>query len=278
MPRLTGPMRGDAESDFERIRLLVRRRRGVDLAHYKASYVRRRLLARQRARRADGEAAYARLLGTDEAEISALLAALSTKVTQFFRNPGLYAFLSRRVLPDLLGTSSPGRTVRIWSAGCATGEEAWSLAALVEMAGDPPAPSAVRVIGTDVDREAVAKAKQAVYPIAALRRVPVEIQKRCFAVRAGSGTCSPLRSLQSRTLFRVESLLDPPAAGAFDLILCRNVLIYFEPALQHRILGHLAKALRPGGYLGLGRVERVAGTARASLEVVNVRERVYRRF
>jgi chemotaxis methyl-accepting protein methylase len=271
-------MRGDADEDFQRIRHLVRRRRGVDLADYRRSYVLRRLSARMRSRRAADASAYGRLLSVDPEEMRRLLAALSTKVTQFFRNPGLYAFLEHRILPEILDAASPGRTVRIWSAGCATGEEAWSLAAVVEMGAVGSRVAPVRVIGTDVDREAIAAARRGLYPIAALRAVPAEIQRKCFVVRADEGVCSPSRSLLSRARFRVESLLVEPPAGAFDLILCRNVLIYFEPALQQRILRQLAAALRPGGYLALGRVERAAGAARSAFEVVQMKERVYRRL
>jgi len=278
MRRLTEPMRGDADGDFERIRLLVRRRRGVDLAHYKSSYVHRRLLARIRATRAESAGAYARLVANDPGEAGRLLAALSTKVTQFFRNPGLYAFLELHVVPEIFEGAVSGRTIRLWSAGCATGEEAWSLSALVEAEATKAPGASARVVGTDVDREAIAAARRAIYPRAAIHGLPSGMRRSCF-VESGDGRhVSPAPSLRSRTRFRVESLLVPPAAGAFDLVLCRNVLIYYEPALQQKILGHMAAALRPGGFLALGRVERLAGEPRAAFEVVHVRERVYRRL
>src|SRR5262245_19714252 len=161
--------RSATEAAFERIRLLVRRRRGVDLGSYKRTYVQRRILARMRARRASDVAAYTRMLAEEPAEVGRLLGALSTKVTGFFRNPGLYAYLDRRVLPEILDTPR-GRTVRIWSAGCATGEEAWSLAALI--AAREPRPASARVIGTDIDRDAVGVARRAEYPARDLRAIP----------------------------------------------------------------------------------------------------------
>ncbi|MBI3447791.1 MAG: protein-glutamate O-methyltransferase CheR [Acidobacteria bacterium] len=256
----------------------MRRRRGQDLAHYRRSYVQRRLLARMRATRASGAAAYARLLSRDPEEADRLVAALSTKVTQFFRNPTFYALLQSRVVPEILAAASPGRTVRLCSAGCATGEEAWSLASIVDLCARDAPGVPIRVVGTDVDRQAIATAKRGVYPMAALRGVPTEIRARCFKGVDGGRGCAPSSALAAVTTFRVESLFARSAAGAFDLILCRNVLIYFEADRQQQILARLATALRPGGYLALGRVERIAGESRALFEVVHVRERIYRRL
>jgi len=267
-------MREDADGEFERIRLSVRRRRGVDLAFYKHSYVQRRIQARMRSQRCPDQASYARLLASQPEEAGLLLAALSIKVTSFFRNPGLYSFLARRVLPEILRTQR-GRTTRIWSAGCATGEETYSLAALVADHTPRVDPDRVRVIGTDTDREAILAARRAVYPVAALRHVPAELQRRFFRAQLPHGTCRPAEEVLSLVRFRMESLLEEPPAGAFDLILCRNVLIYFEPSLQHRIFERFARALRPGGWLALGRVERLPGVARGAFEIVNVKERVY---
>lgn len=272
-----GPfMEVHADGDIERIRLVVRRHRGVDLAHYRQAYVRRRIRARMRARGAAGSGDYARILARDEEEIGRLLGAISTKVTSFFRDPGLYTFLDARILPDILAAPR-GRTVRFWSAGCATGEEAYSLAALVAPREPPRPVGHAHILGTDVDRTAIAAARRGEYPLSSLRRVPAEIQRRWFSVEREEGICRVSGDLKAYTTFRAESLLEPAPSGAFDLILCRNVFIYLEVPLQERILEQLARALRPGGYLALGRVERIAGPARASFEPVHVRERVYRR-
>jgi len=266
----------DAGGDYERIRRLVQRRRGVDLGHYRSAYVLRRIRARMRARQATDSGLYARILSKDAEETGRLLGAISTKVTSFFRDPGLYTYLDARVLPELLRDAG-ARAVRIWSAGCATGEEAYSLAAMVaarDLAGRPE----IKILGTDVDRTAIAAARLGEYPLSALRRVPAEIQRRFFTRQPESGTCRVASALSSLTSFRVETLLAPPPAGSFDLVLCRNVFIYFEPALQQRILVQLASALRPGGFLALGRVERIVGPARSAFEAVHMRERVYRRI
>jgi len=271
------PLMGvDESGDYERIRRVVQRRRGVDLSHYRTAYVMRRIRARMRARKAADPVAYAQILAKEPDEAGRLLGAISTKVTSFFRDPGFYTYLDARILPEIFARSG-SRPVRLWSAGCATGEEAYSLAALVA-AREPGDRPEVRVIGTDVDRTAIAAARRGEYPISALRRVPVEMQRRFFTRKPEAGTCRVARELASLASFRVETLLDPPAPGAFDLVLCRNVLIYFEAPLQQRILEQLATGIRPGGFLALGRVERIQGPARSSFEAVHMRERVYRRI
>jgi len=108
--------------------------------------------------------------------------------------------------------------------------------------------------------------------------VPADLQRRFFTRDAEKGTCRVSAELAALTSFRVETLLEPPATGAFDLVLCRNVFIYFESALQQRILDQLASGIRSGGFLALGRVERILGPARARFEAVHMRERVYRRI
>lgn len=236
-----------------------------------------------RACRTEEAAEYARLLKKDDEEIARLLGAISTKVTSFFRDPGLYSYLDARIIPEILD-SPRGRTVRLWSAGCATGEEAYSLASLVATREPPRPEGRVQVAGTDVDRTAIATARRGLYPLSALRKVPAAVQRRWFVVRSADrpareeGHCQVTKHLRDYVSFRVESLLRPAPAGAYDLILCRNVFIYFEAELQERILALLAAALRPGGYLALGRVERISGAARARFEPVHMRERVYRRI
>jgi two-component system CheB/CheR fusion protein len=267
----------DSSDDFERIRLLVRRRKGIDIDHYRRSYIQRRIRTRMRARDAHDPAAYARLLARDADETAHLLGAISTSVTSFFRDPALYTYLDARVLPEIL-PAPPGRTVRIWSAGCATGEEAYSLAALVAGRDDPSRVHRLRVLGTDVDRHAISVARKGEYPFGALKRVPADLQRRWFSAAPGEDLCRVSRALKAYTSFRVESLDRKPPAGAFDLIFCRNVFIYFDPPLQERILQHFARALRPGGYLALGRVERVMGPAKRHFETVHAKERIYRKL
>ncbi len=262
-------------------------RHGLDLSRYKESYLKRRLLVRMRALRLLGIEAYARYLRRHPEELGRLQKALSIKVTGFFRNRGCFAFLEERVVPDLLRRSASRRhRVTVWSAGCATGEEPYSLAALFASALDrgagPPGRSGtsrvqVRISATDVDEGALETARHASFPSRSfLGSAPGEAARH-FEVRP-DGTAAPSDRLKRMVRFERESLLDPIGRDDLDLIVCRNVLIYFSLEHQERILGRFAKALAAGGYLVLGRVERLFGKARGLFEVTSARDRVYRRL
>ena len=260
---------------------------GLDLSRYKESYLRRRLLVRMRALRLQGIEAYGRYLRRHPEELGRLQRALSIKVTGFFRNRACFAFLEEKVVPDLLGRSAARRhPVTVWSAGCATGEEPYSLAALFASAlerGHPPLSRPeisrvrVRITATDVDEAALEAARRATFTSRSLLGSAPGDAGRHFEMRP-DGTASPSDRLKRMVRFERESLLDPIGRDGLDLIVCRNVLIYFSLEHQERILARFAGALAPGGYLVLGRVERLFGEARSQFEVVSARDRVYRRL
>jgi len=260
---------------------------GLDLSRYKESYLKRRLLVRMRALRLQGIEAYARYLRRHPEELGRLQRALSIKVTGFFRNRACFAFLEEKVVPDLLRRSAARRqAVTVWSAGCATGEEPYSLAALFASALDRELPPLgrsdlsrvrIRVTATDVDEAALEAARRATFTSRALQGSAPGDAGRHFEVRQ-DGTAAPSERLKRMVRFERESLLDPIERADLDLIVCRNVLIYFSLEHQERILARFAAALATGGYLVLGRVERLFGEARSLFEVVSARDRVYRRL
>ena len=260
---------------------------GLDLSRYKETYLKRRLLVRIRALRLAGIEAYARYLRRHPEELGRLQKALSIKVTGFFRNRGCFAFLEENVVPDLLRRSAARRhRISVWSAGCATGEEPYSLAALFATALDrrgAPADGAgaaraqVRIAATDIDEGALEKARAAVFPARSLLGASPGDAGRHFEVRT-DGTACPSTRLRRMVRFDRESLLDPVGRQDLDLIVCRNVLIYFSLEHQALILKRFAQALSAGGYLVLGRVERLFGEARGQFEVTSARDRVYRRL
>ena len=260
---------------------------GLDLSRYKESYLKRRLLVRIRALRLLGIEAYARYLRRHPEELGRLQKALSIKVTGFFRNRACFAFLEERVVPDLLRRSSARRhRIAAWSAGCATGEEPYSLAALfasaldrhdAPAAGAETAPTQVRITATDIDEGALDLARAAVFPARSLLGASPGDAVRHFEVRA-DGNAAPSSRLKRMVKFERQSLLDPIECRDLDLLLCRNVLIYFSLEHQALILSRFASALSSGGYLVLGRVERLFGEARGQFEVTSARDRVYRRL
>ena len=275
------------DEPWEAIHRHLVERQGLDLSRYKETYLRRRLLVRVRALRLPGIEAYAIYLRRHPEELGRLQKALSIKVTSFFRNRSCFEFLEEKVVPDLLQRSASRRhRVAVWSAGCATGEEPYSLAALfaaaLERRPGAPGPAGgprvqVRITGTDLDEHALRSAARAVYPARALVDSAPPGPARHFTVRP-DGTASPSEGLKGMVRFERESLLDPIGRRDLDLIVCRNVLIYFSLEHQERILSRFAEALSEGGFLVLGRVERLFGEARSQFDVVSARDRVYRRL
>ncbi len=262
------------------------RDRGLDLTRYKSSYLTRRLLVRVRALRLAGLEEYLMFLKTHPEEIGPLQKALSIKVTGFFRNRSCFELLEERVVPDLVQRAAMrGDALTVWSAGCATGEEAWSLAALFAAGTSAPGPPGRRgtggprvdILATDLDEAALAKAGQAVFPARAILGAVPDGARAQFEMR-DDGTAVPVPALRTMVRFERENLLDPPPRHDLDLVVCRNVLIYFSLEHQADILGRFAAALRDGGYLVLGRVERLFGPARAAFEATSARERVYQRL
>ncbi|HEU4403219.1 MAG TPA: protein-glutamate O-methyltransferase CheR [Candidatus Polarisedimenticolia bacterium] len=253
-------------------------RRGIDLSRYKESYLKRRLLVRVRALRLAGLEEYAVYLRRHPEEIGPLQRALSIQVTGFFRNRSCFDFLKENVVPDLVQRSASRQNrLAVWSAGCATGEETWSLAALFATTLGARSRTRLRITGTDLDEEALQTARRAVYPADRLAATMPGTERRHFEERA-DGRAAPRESLRRLVRFERESLLDPFDRDDLDLIVCRNVLIYFSLEHQADILGRFAAALSAGGFLVLGRVERLLGEARLWFDVASARERVYRRL
>jgi chemotaxis protein methyltransferase CheR len=266
---------GDAIEPFAAIQRVLIERCGIDLSRYKATYLHRRLLVRVRALRLASLSEYSGYLAAHPEEVGPLQKALSIKVTGFFRNRSCFTFLEEKVVPDLVRRSDR-RPIAAWSAGCATGEEAWSLAALFASALPPGDEGRVRILATDLDEGALGVARHAVFSGRALLSAAPHTALRHF--RFGKdGSAVPADRLRRMVRFERQSLLDAFDNGEFDLVACRNVLIYFSIAHQEDILSRFAAALAVGGYLVLGRVERLFGPARAFFEVACAGDRVYRR-
>lgn len=242
------------------------------LAHFKAAYFERRLKSRLRIRGVDDAEAYADILDRDPDERGRLLSALAIGVTGFFRNPAAW-----QRLDQLIRKEAAGRPVRGWSAGCATGEEAWSLALLLDRcAGDGVIPD-WSVEATDLDERSLVVARTGSYSDRAAADIALALVT-VPGVRAGGHYQVPA-SLHDRVHFRRADLTGPPPGeGAFDVVLCRNVLIYFDTAAQTTVMGALLDAVRVGGLVMLGKAELAAFEFYPRLEIADRLERVYRRL
>lgn len=247
---------------------------GLDISGFDPPFLVRTLQRRsQAAGCVSAENYLAERLAKDRPEAEAFHRSLRVGYSVFFRNPLTFALLETQVLPDLVerGRKIGRGGLRVWSAGCAAGQETWSVAILLdELAASPDRPAAWRVFGTDLSEPDLALAGAGVYSAAELGGVRLRHLDACFT-RQGDGFAVAAR-VRERVEFSVYDLLDtasscPPASifGDFDLVLCCNVLLYYRPAQQRRILEKLLGCLAPGGYLVTGETERRIAASTAAL-------------
>jgi two-component system, chemotaxis family, CheB/CheR fusion protein len=267
-------------SDDKELRALLARineRSGIDFRRYKPATILRRLRGRMSATARPALAEYAAHLESDPEEYARLLNSLLIKVTEFFRDPKVFEFLRANVLPELIADARrEKRELRIWSAGCSTGEEAYSLAIIVaEALGEQLPWPDVRIFATDLDRDAIAFARRGIYSTAALRGLPAGARDRYF-VKSGGGY-EVTKRLRALMVFGEHDLAERAPFPRIDLLLCRNVLIYFSVPMQRVALETFAFSLRPGGRLALGTSESVMALPEP-FEEEHSRLRVFRRL
>ena len=244
--------------------------KSVACASYKERCIRRRLSVRLRATGIHSFTDYSRLLDRSPAEWEKLLAALTINVTKFFRDTAAFAALETQVYP-LMRDAFSG-SLQAWSAGCSHGHEAYSLAmGLAETFGC----HRFRVDATDIDRESLITASFGRYNELALEAVPAARRERWIS---GINRDSVDIALRSRvTVYRHDLLVDATPQQQYHLITCRNAIIYFSREAQSKLFDNLYRALVPGGFLMLGKVETLVGPAREKFQSLNVRERIFRR-
>ena len=265
------------DRDFAALTDKIARERGFGCASYKERCLRRRIAVRMRARGVHTYADYSRVLDTDAREYDLLLDALTINVTKLFRNWDTFQAIDTLVVPALW--ARPDATLRIWSAGCATGEEAYSLAILMHryaVGRDEGAQlGRVTVMGTDIDRASLDAARRGAYAEPAFADTPPALRARYFSPEAPHVVDPDVRRLVQFT--HRDLLREPPPASDVHLITCRNVLIYFDRGTQEMLFQRFHDALVPGGFLVLGKVETLFGPARARYASVEPRERIFRR-
>ncbi|HEX5110481.1 MAG TPA: CheR family methyltransferase [Vicinamibacterales bacterium] len=252
---LPAVLRVDADGEAMRdVLTLLRVRTGQDFSNYKAATLVRRVERRMGIRGTTSLPDYARYMREHPDEAVALMKELLISVTNFFRDPEAFAALEQRVLPAVFHDKRGGDHIRAWVAGCATGEEAYSLAMLLaeRTSGGLDQPG-VQLFATDLDERAIAHAREGFYTDAEVVDVPEERLQRFFH-REGGGY-RVRRELREMILFAHHNLIKDPPFSHLDLISCRNLLIYLNRAVQDRVVETFHFALRPGGYLFLGTSE-----------------------
>ena len=276
---LTGAYTPPAPEEDRRMRQLLeqlRTRIGIDFSTYRQPTIQRRLQRRMADTGRETLDEYVRYLQRHPEEYQRLANSFLIKVTDFFRDPDLFMHLREGILPELIEDArARGNELRLWSAGCATGEEAYSLAiALADLLGDDLEEFKVRLFATDLNAESVAFAGRGIYPPAALKNLPTPLLSRYFTPLDGNYEVKKL--IRRMLVFGQHDLAQRAPFPRIDMVLCRNVLIYFTPELQRRALQLFAFSLRDGGRLVLGKAE-TTNPLPEYFGVENARLRIYRR-
>jgi chemotaxis protein methyltransferase CheR len=267
-------------TDASLLRLLhkVRVDRGLDLSGYKENFLRRRLQSRLRILDLDNIDEYCFYLQKHPEEYSKLLDVLAINVTEFFRDPPLFEVLSKKVVPELcmMKEKTPAKVIRVLSAGGASGEEAYSLGImLVESFAEKLNEYTISIKMVDIDKDCIEKARRAVYHVDRMRNVPPDILSKYFTLDCGLYRVNP--EIHALVKSMHMDIITDKLPKYFDVILCRNVLIYFSKESHGRIFEKMYSSLSPGGFLVLGRTETMIGSNKTLFDTFDARERIYRR-
>ncbi|MFI5369277.1 MAG: CheR family methyltransferase [Spirochaetia bacterium] len=263
---------------FDKFRGLIYRKTRINMRDGKQILVSNRLRKRLvHLGLASYEEYYALLTSAEGAptEMPHFVDAVSTNETYFFRESGHFTSLESHVLPELFRA---GRTVRIWSAGCSTGEEAYTLRIVADQAAKACGAGGVEIVGTDISTTVIARARAGVYRDRSLKLVPPDLLRQNFRPAADGGY-QVRDEVRARVEFKVHNLFtDPPPGERIDVIFCRNVMIYFDTATQERLVdGIFARAIGPEGYLFIGHAESVTGFSTVFQYASLLRAPIYRR-
>jgi chemotaxis protein methyltransferase CheR len=267
------------DSYFPLIKRKILRDTSLDLHQYKDKYIKRRIAVRMHATKASTYREYMHLLSSEPTEYDNLLKELTINVTHFFRDPEVFRILEEEYLPLLIfdKVQSDKRTVRIWSAGCASGEEPYSLAIIMhDLFGEDLMDFKVSIIATDIDEESLKTAKKGIYPHEQVKKTRLDYLNRYF--RYDDKMYQISEEIKEMVIFKKRDLFIDPKKGNFDIIMCRNVLIYFTKEMQRKLFENFYRSLNWGGYLILGKTEALTGEIQGKLHAVNLRERIYQKI
>jgi chemotaxis protein methyltransferase CheR len=266
------------EPEFAELTRKISLGSGFAVEAYKDKCIRRRIAVRMRACGVHTYADYRAHLDATPGEYDRLRDALTINVTRFYRNPETWNLLRQDLLPRLCERYQP--EIRVWSAGCSSGEEPYTISAVFaeffDRSGHPDRFNSVAIDATDIDRASLERAREGRYRAEATVDVPAELRK--MFLEADGPDYVVAERIRRRVFVRTLDLSrELPPRRDYHLIVCRNVVIYFDRAMQERLFMTFVNALAPGGLLVLGKVETLFGPAREQMTLVDPRERVYRR-
>jgi two-component system CheB/CheR fusion protein len=261
--------------DLNRIFLALRPTSGIDFSNYKDSTVKRRIYRRMLLLKIGTLSEYARVLQERPEEVKTLGNDLLINVTSFFRDPDSFEALKENVLPEILRYHNPELPIRIWTAGCSTGEEAYSLAITVaEFLGDRLSQFTVQIFATDASEDGIGRARRGVFLDNIAQDVSVERLRKFFRKTEGGYQVS--KTIRDMCIFAKQNIVKDPPFSRLDLISCRNVLIYLGPSYQKLLIGTFHQALTDHGFLMLGTSETIGNSAEL-FHLVDKKNKIYRK-
>ena len=244
------------ESALKKIFILLRSHTGHDFSHYKPSTINRRIERRMAVHQIEEIGSYVKYLQQTPPEAEALFRDLLIGVTSFFRDPEVFDVLEREIVPALFANKPAGAKIRVWSAGCSTGEEAYSLAILLHERMEALKQSfVVQVFATDIDSRAIATARAGIYPASIAADIAPERLARFFSAESNGGSFCIHKTIRDMLVFSVQDLIKDPPFSRLDMISCRNLLIYLGMPLQKKLIPLFHYALNSDGVLLLGTSE-----------------------
>lgn len=246
-------------NDYEIFVEKVKRKTGIDLALYKEAQMKRRLTSLYEKKGFRSFVEFYNAMESNRELMDEFLDRMTINVSEFYRNGKRWDVLEQKIFPRLLKENS---RLKVWSAACSTGEEPYSLAMVLSKLQPI---SQVSIQATDLDENAIAKAKAAVYPERSLVEVPADIKAKHFETEGSFFKVSP--AIQKTVTFKKHNLLKDTYDRGFDLIVCRNVMIYFTEEAKEQIYHNFSKALKPGGVLFVGSTEQIFNPAKYDFEV-----------
>jgi two-component system CheB/CheR fusion protein len=268
-----GPEVADGDAALDELLEYLKRERGFDFSGYKRASLSRRIRRRMESVGIDDHASYLEYLEVHPGEFPELFDTILINVTSYFRDEDAWRYLRAEIVPSILAARPEPEQIRVWSAGCASGAEAYSIAmAFAEELSDEDFRARVKIYATDIDDDALASARSATYTEQQLGPVPAELVDRYFE-RSDAGF-SFRADLRRRVIFGRHDLVQDAPISRIDLLVCRNTLIYFNADTQVRVLGSFSLALREGGFLFLGKSEVLLSRAK-SFVPIDLRCRVF---
>ncbi|WP_235856194.1 CheR family methyltransferase [Methanolobus halotolerans] len=264
------------DADFALLKKMIKTKLGFNCEYYKDSHFRRRIDVRIRATGSKNFGEYVQILKEDSAECAALLETLTVNVTNFFRNSEVYDIVEKEVLPAVISSKGAGlnRSIKIWSAGCSIGVEAYSIAMLFHhILGNNIKRVNISITGTDIDKASLQQAQQGIYSEIEMKDVRPAFIEKYFWKEGNQYRVND--ELKKMIRFKSHDMISGPKMTGFDIIFCRNVTIYFEKELQEKLYMNFYEGLNENGFFVMGKTETLIGPSKDLFKSYNAKERIY---